>query len=248
MTTFGKVLVFVNLVGGIALLTWGATAYANRVDWVDRKTDTETVEGEITRLRKEIDRTTKSIADAQAAYATRAAILTKTENDRDTFKQKLDQRINEARAGTFRVQNTYPNSPFVNLDQQGEPILGPDNRPLEGVDTLRKRFDDQVRDAVLHRRGEQPVQPAEWNNLPALLEPGRFATLGIDDLRTLHGRLSDQIALVETAVTKQRDILTNLKDEAAYLADSRVNWEARLRTLERRQKQMEDRLRELGGR
>ncbi len=247
MTTFGKVLAFVNLVVGLSLLAWGVSVYANRVDWVDRKTDTETVEGEITKLKKEIDKLARSVADADAAYADRTAALAAAEAQRDYRKAKLDARLNEARRGTFKVQLPFANNPsFVNVDQEGPPILAPDGKPLRGVDVLTKEFNDQVRQAQLHRQGDQPVQPNQWNNLQALVQPNVLANLGIDDLRTLHGKLSDAVAAEDVAIGKQRDVLTNLRDESAYLADNRVNWAAQLQTLERRQKQLEDRLRELG--
>jgi chromosome segregation ATPase len=248
MTTFGKVLAFVNLVVGLSLLAWGVSVYANRVDWVDRKTDTGTEEGEITRLKKEIDKLTRSVADTDAAYATRSDYLVKLEAQRDYRKAKLDARLAEARRGTFKVQVPLANDPsFVDVDNdKGPPVLAPDGKPLRGVDVLTKEFNDQVRQAQLHRQGEKPVQPNEWNDLRALVTNERLATLGIDDLRTLHGRLSDAVAAEDVAIGKQRDVLTNLRDEAAYLADNRVNWAAQLQTLERRQKQLEDRLRELG--
>jgi hypothetical protein len=248
MTTFGKLLAFLNLVVGVSLLTWGVSVYANRADWVDRKSDTESVEGQITTLKKEIDRLQKSAVDANAAYGQRSVALASAETQRTYRKRKLDARIAEARQGTFKVQKTFPNNPaFVNVDDNaGAPILGPDNKPLRGVDALVRDFNEQVRQAQLHRRGDQPVQQNDWANWQALLGQDRFPTLGIDDLRTLHGLLSDQVAAVDVAANKQRDILVNLRNEADHLTDLRVDWTTRLQTLERRQQQLEGRLRDLG--
>ncbi|HVK17675.1 MAG TPA: hypothetical protein VM533_12065 [Fimbriiglobus sp.] len=249
MTTFGKVLAFLNLVVGVSLLAWGASVYANRADWVDRKTGTDSVEGDVTRLKKEIDRLQKSVVDADAAYGQRSVALATAESNRTYRKRKLDARIAEARQGTFKVQKTFPNNPaFVNVDDNtGAPIFGPDGKtPLRGVDALVKDFNEQVRQGELHRRGDQPVAQDQWANWQALLGQERFPTLGIDDLRTLHGVLSDQVASVEVAANKQQDVLTNLRNEAAHLTDLRVDWTTRLQTLERRQQQLENRLRELG--
>jgi hypothetical protein len=248
MTSFGKVLAFVNLVVGLSLLAWGVSVYANRVDWVDRKTDTESVEGEITKLKKEIDKLSRSIADANAAYAVRLAALTDAEARRDYRKARLDARLNEARRGTFKQQLPDAGNPvFVDVNKEGPPILAPDGQPLRGVDALAKAFNDQVNQARLNCEGEQRVQPNQWNNLPALIQPDALARMGIEDLRTLHGKLSDEIAAVEVAANKQRDVLTNLRDESTFLADNRVNWTVQLQTLERRQKQLQDKLKELGG-
>ncbi|HET6574978.1 MAG TPA: hypothetical protein VFG68_15335 [Fimbriiglobus sp.] len=248
MTTFGKVLAFVNLVVGVSLLAWAVSVYANRTDWVDSKSDAGTADGQITQLKKEIDRLQKSIAGADAAYGQESLTLATEEYRQSYRKVRLDDRIRQARLGTFRVQNVYPSDPaFVNVDDnKGGPILGPDNRtPLRGVDALTKDFNEQVRQGELHHRGDKPVQPNEWANLPALLAQDRFPTLGIDDLRTLHGLLSDRVAAVDVAANKQRDALVNLRNEAEHLTDLRVDWTTRLQTLERRQRQLESRLRAL---
>ena len=207
MMTFGKLLAFVNLVVGVSLLAWAVSVYANRADWVDRKSDTDSTEGEITTLKKEIDRLQKSVVDANAAYGQRRRPPWRPAETQRTYrKRKLDARIAEARQGTFKVQKTFPNNPaFVNVDDNaGDPILGPDNKPLRGVDALVRDFNEQVRQAELHRRGDQPVQQNQWANPQALFNQDVFPTLGIDDLRTLHGLLSDQVAAVEVAANKQR--------------------------------------------
>ena len=61
MTGIGKLLVFLNLIAAAALLTWGLSAYANSPNWVDSKSaDGTAVEGEISLLKKEIDKFAKA--------------------------------------------------------------------------------------------------------------------------------------------------------------------------------------------
>jgi hypothetical protein len=36
MTTLGKVLAFLNLIGAVGILTWAVSIYANRVDYLER--------------------------------------------------------------------------------------------------------------------------------------------------------------------------------------------------------------------
>lgn len=250
MMTFGKVLAFVNLVVGVSLFAWAVSVYGNRADWVDRKSDAGAAEGQITKLKKEIDRLQKSIADADAAYGKESVALANAETRRYYRKAKLDARLQQARQGTFKVQKAYERDPaYTNVeDDTGAPILDPVGKnPLRGVDALVKDFNEQVRQGELHRRGDKPVQQNEWANPQALLAPDRFPTLGIDDLRVLHGLLSDQIAALDVAANKQRDVLVNLRNEAELLTDLRVDWTTRLQSLERRQKQLEDQLRRLGG-
>ena len=180
MTTFGKLLAFANLVVGVSLLAWAVSVYANRADWVDRKTDTDSTEGEITKLKKEIDRLQKSVVDADAAYGRASAALATGETQRTYRKRKLDARIAQARQGTFKVQKAFPNNPaFVNVDDDaGAPILGPDNKPLRGVDALVKDFNEQVRQAELHRRGDQPVQPERVGEPAGVARPGPVPDAG----------------------------------------------------------------------
>jgi hypothetical protein len=250
MTTFGKVLAFVNLVVGVSLLAWAVSVYANRADWLDRKTDGGAAEGEVTRLKKEIDRLQKAVADADQAYGQEMVGLANAETRRYYRKRKLDARIQQARQGTFKVQKAYERDPaYTNVDDDtGAVILDPVGKnPLRGVDALVRDFNDQVRQGELHRRGDKPVEQAEWANWPALLGQDRFPTLGIDDLRVLHGLLSDQIAAIDVAAAKQRDVLANLRNEAEHLTDLRVDWTTRLQSLEDRQRQLENRLRALDG-
>jgi predicted transcriptional regulator len=255
MTGIGKVLVFLNLMAAAALLTWGLSAFKNSPQWVDSKTaDGQNVEGEISMLKKEIDRYAKAASGAQDGYTAKAAALQGSEATRDFRKTRLDTWLKDAEKGAFFALPVVANDPAV-LDtsdaaERGRKdikraILGPDNTPLKGLDALQKLYQNELDDRGLLIRGKVPAAPAEWMNPAALLAPARMADLGIDDLRRLHGWLSDQQKVADVAIDKQRVIQANLADEASYLGDKRIDWTAQLQTLEQRNKQLKDRLQSL---
>lgn len=250
MSGFGKLLAFLNLFAGVTLLAWSVSIYANRVDWLDSKTDAGTTEGQITQMKKEIDRLSRAITDAQASYGTEAGEVAKLEAARDYRKLGYAQRLAQARTGSFTVQlpqpplgpnANYTDLPglrtFTDLKRGGPAILGADNRPLRGTKFLEDEFVRMVRQAQQLRQGDPnaPINVANVNQL------------GIDNLRKLQGLLSDQVNALDVAIGKQKDVQANLGEESEYLQDKRINWEADLQVLQRRTQQLESRLTLLGG-
>jgi hypothetical protein len=258
MTTAGKILSFLNLIVAVGLLTWGLSAYANRADWVDQKSDAGTVKGQITLLNEEVTRLTKAINDAQTGYGAEYVALIAEEGDRDYRRNQFAFRLDVARqdkdpkGGSFRrqVPQQPPGNPaFTNLSVQGPAVPGPDGKPLRGLRALQDEFAKEVQQAQRWITG-QPVTQPQWNQVRQGLNQQQFDTLtgqmGIADLRKLHEELSVQIKRADDAVAKQKEIRQNLKEEARFLADNQTNWVVQLQTLERRQRQLENRLQQLG--
>jgi hypothetical protein len=255
MTGIGKVLVFLNLMAAAALLTWGLSAYRTSPNWVDVKTDTGTVEGEITLLKAEIKKYSDAVAGTHNSYAAKNANLAASEAARDFRSRRLGVWLGDAEKGQFFTLPVMPNDPAV-LDtsdaaERGRrdikrAILGPDNQPLKGLAALNTLFGNELRDREEILKGKVPVTPAQWMNPAALLQPARMADMGIEDLRRLHAWLSEQQKIADVAIDKQRAIQANLGNEAAYLNDERINWIARLQTVEQRNQQLKEKLKALG--
>ena len=73
-TKIGKLLVFVNLMASVGLMAWALSLYTNRVDWLDATTAEGKTDGQITLLKKEIDRLTKlPVGDAMPMMEERRA-------------------------------------------------------------------------------------------------------------------------------------------------------------------------------
>jgi hypothetical protein len=68
----------------------------------------------------------------------------------------------------------------------------------------------------------------------------------IKEAREKLDQLSTRTEAVQAETFKQKDIRANLGQQKDYLADVQVNWDERLRVLERRKTQLQVRLEQLG--
>lgn len=234
ITRIGKLLVFLNLLAAVALVTWAVSLTANRLDWVDRQDGERKVEGEITRLKKEIEVASKGIAETSATFGQQDRALTAAESGTDFGREGRDRRravfaarLKAAQDGRFADQVRLPNRVLIDVSREGNPARGPSGAPLEGVEVYQKRLDDAL-------RGSQA------------------AVQRIARLRAQFDELSngqpEGIAAANKRIVDQRAILVNLTDEQRFLASVQVNWDEELRTLQTRRKQLERRLQSLASR
>jgi len=217
MTAIGKLLVFLNLFVALALLTWAASLSANRLDWVDRKTETETIKGQVTRLKEQLDAATKSIAQLSDNYGTMDRKLTEAELDRDQRRAEFANRLQEARDGTFREQVLLPDGIRIDIAQKGPTVKGPGGQDLKGV----QFYQDELNRAI---------------------QDGAVAQKSIADARTKFTELTADIQDTNARIASQRDVLAQQKNERTYLGALQVNWDEQLRTLRLRERQLEQRL------
>ncbi len=256
-TTIGKLLVFVNLVASVGLMAWALSLYTNRIDWLDTASADGKVEGQITALQKEIGRLTKAVGETSAGYNGKRYALAASEESLDTRARVFATRLNQARNGRFKVQLTTDGGAFgagvtYDVTKEGGDILGPDNKPLRGLKTLQDEFAAEVRAIEQLQGGQAVLTEAQWmeivsgaTTLPQVAE--LTPKLGIADLRRLHTTLSDLINRDEVAVGRQKAVEANLRDEATYLSEKRVNWLAELQVLQRRERQLNGRLQSVTG-
>jgi len=155
MTRVGKLLVFLNLFASVGLATWAVSLSANRLDWVDRQDGEKKVEGDITRLKKEIDSSLKGIAEVSAVYGQQDRALTAAESGTDAQREGRDPRrkafatrLKAAEDGRFAEQVRLPNKVLIDVSQESrKPVLGPSGQPLEGVEVYQKKLDDALKDS-----------------------------------------------------------------------------------------------------
>jgi len=270
MTAVGKLLAFVNLFVAIALVTWSTSAYVNRSDWVDGEDANKApVPGQISKMDAEIKKLTKSISDSQASYGDRKTKLETAEKDLDYRRAQFKKRLDTAEGdldpkGSFHEQvpqdSTKPGgAAFTDLEAPGKVIVTPDGKPLRGLKSLRIDYDRETKEAVRFMNGRKltPEEQTLLAKIPSLtatefaelIEPPKdknLDILGFYTMRDLHSMLTDRVKTTNVAVEQQRVIMTNLRDESRFLGDNRVNWIVQLQILERRQRQLEKRLAELG--
>lgn len=249
-----RLLVLVNMFLSVGLLAWALTLSTNRLDWVDGKTDTGTTKGQITLLKEEIDRAAKGSADLSRAYVERTKSLADAEAFRTSRRVGYADRLNKARNGQFLKPVALPGSDsFVDLGRDGGPEPGPGGKPLRGSEAVQADIQRELRAADRALAGDAPlVLPPEADLDAALTDDNRYKELtdklGFSDMRKLQAVLADRMADADKKVLKQKDIRTNLRDEAQQLAAVRVNWRAQLQDLLDRQGQLNRRLGGLGGR
>lgn len=226
MMRAGKVLVFANLCVAVAIVTWAVSLTANRTEWFDTGEGAQRVTGELNRLRKEIQDLNRAAKEASGVYGQREQALADAESGSDPGREGRDyrkavflKRLEEARAGNFTEHLQLPGKVLIDVSRVGEPIRGPNNEPrLLGVDVYNDRLDRAV-------------------------QQSRMFTRQIDADRAKFAELSDQIKDTNERIDVQREIVANLADELRYLASVQINWDAELRTLQTRQRQLERRIR-----
>ena len=226
MTSFGKLLVYLNTFVAVILFGWAVSLYTNRVDWFDRTTEDGTkFDGQITLLQAEVKRFADQIKGTQAAYVAANAQLNRAEVTRDFHASKNFATMAEVKRVDdqvrFRELLRLPKSALLDVYTQGPVVNGLNGQPLQGLSLLRKKFDDLTQKTLAHQQT-------------------------ILKLRSEYDALSDQCSIVQAEVNRQKIIFNNLKDEQDYLYDARIHWEEQLRTLRVRQGQLAARLDALG--
>lgn len=232
MTRAGQFLVFLNLFASVALATWAVSLSANRLDWVDRQDGDKKVEGDITRLKKEIDAAVKGIAEVSAVYGRVEQGLAAAESGTEAGREGRDARravylarLKDAQDGKFFELAKIPNRVLLDVSRPGTPVRLPNGQDLAGVEVYQKRLDDALRDS-------QAAQTA----IVGLRERFRDLSEGEGGIRATEKRIADQ-----------REIAASLTNEARFLAAVQVNWDEELRTLRTRQRQLERRIGQVTG-
>lgn len=225
----GKIFVFVNLIAAIGLTAWAVSLTSNRLDWIDKPegfnpgdenplaNDTNNIE----RLKNKVTRLNDGIKASQNGLAAKSTILINTETERDFRYASLQARITNARTGKFRTLKYLVNSGLLDLTpNNGEDVLGVDGKPLVGLDAIQQQIKISV------------------DNQSALIKESVR-------LRKEYETVSDVITKLDEEIERQKVIKSNGEDEAKYLADRSTDWDEQVRTLERRVKQLTDRLTEI---
>lgn len=225
MTTLGKILVYLNLLAGMAIVSWSVGLYTQKLGWLDHTNSAgEKVEGEITKLKAEIDALTTEAKIASQIWGAAYARLNNTEAQRDARKAVYAQRLTWARTGDntgrgFFRDVLYPGSGLINTEQLGPVINGPDGQPLRGADTL--------------------TQTIEANNQ---------ATTGylkeIEDLQKQQRAFQTEEKLLQAKLDKHAVFFDHLLNEQQYLESFEVNWLEQLGTVNRRKAQLMNRMME----
>ena len=256
MTTFGKLLVFVNLVFGVGAATWAAAVYTQRPAWFDPAPDGGTpkgaVPGTFAGLSAEIDALTRAAESAGKGWSDQYARLTRAEALRASRQAKMfgggkgkEGLLDYARAGDYPPARAlakgkgkdYDPAFFHLKEDPATKLLNLDPNPAEaGV-------------VVLGPDG-QPLRGADTLLARFNADAKAIADAAAESKKVRAGQkvLGEEATVFEGRVLKQRQIREDVRVEAAYLAGVEVNAVADLDWARTRKTQLTRRLAAFGKR
>lgn len=245
MTTFGKVLVFLNLVIGMGIVIGSTVVYTQRPTWFEQTTEAPDKGNTVLtfkQLAAEIDTYTKSAVTQSRAFGDAYAGVVAREQLRDRRRTVLfgPEGKDGKRTGGWleTARRGDPNrkdmagfydlkrAPAGRLDtglidtsvkDRGTPVVGPGGEPLRGSETLLERYNTDVK-AVTDLLGS------------------------IEGLREKQRTLGNDIKWTEERILKQIVIRDNQQTALFYLSGFEINWFSQLETVRRRKMQLDGRL------
>jgi hypothetical protein len=247
MTTFGKLLVFLNLVVAVGIAIGSTVVYTQRPTWFDPAPDAVEKGNTVLTfagLKSEIDTLTRSAAAQSRAYGTAYVGIVSREQTRDRRRDVLfgpvakdgkrtggwlevARRGDPARkdsAGFFEIRRVPSNARRLDAGlidttqkDRGAPVVGPGGDPLRASETLLERYNTDVKAVT---------------DLLA----------SIEKLREQQVKLGHDISWAETRILKQIEIRDNQQTALFYLSGFEINWFSQLETVRRRKMQLDGRL------
>lgn len=248
MTFIGKLLAVMNLLIGLGIVSWATSVYAHRPGWFDapieggpdRGTDPKT----FAQLKTEANTYLRAANLASGIWGTNLKALEILEDRRDRRQAEYAKRLEWTKTGNPAKNGAAFFAPMYEKDAAGkptsllqlytlddagrytqilgDPIDGPDKKPLKGSETLLTNFSDDVK--TVQELAEKSVKHREE-----------------------YAKLSAQILVDEERLLKMIVIRDSVQGELFYLSSFEVNVYETRETVLRRQKQLVLRLMELGG-
>ncbi|VTR91020.1 unnamed protein product [Gemmata massiliana] len=246
MTAIGKLMAFLLLAVGLAMMTWAVSAYAQRPAWfdpipeggVDKNVHTAT----FAQLKVEIDALNRSADIASGVWGASLKELESREALRANRLKGFAERYRWARKGNPRdlTDSANPRSgkgfyapaidPVLKLydlsldatgKPKGAPILGSDGLPLPGIDMLTDSVSNDLK---------------EMQDL----------TAQITEQRRKFDELSVGVIATEKNLVKMNVIRDSVQAELFFLDTFEVNVYETRETVARRELQLRKRLKSLG--
>jgi hypothetical protein len=250
MTFIGKTLAFLNLIIGLGILAWSVTVYAQRPGWFDKPAadagppDRGSTPLTFDQLKAAADASAKAANLASGAWGANLKALEELETRRDRRRVEYATRLQWTKVGNDKDKGNAFYEPVYEKDAAGketsvlqlykvdgagaytqvlgEPVLGPDKKPLKGSETLLTNFTDDVKKVVELSQSSYKY-------------------------REEYAKLSEEIIKDENRLQRMITIRDAVQGELFYLSSFEVNVYETRETVLRRQRQLVVRLLELGG-
>ncbi len=238
MTFIGKLLSYLNLILGLGILAWSTSEFALRPGWfepIPERIEKGNDPVNFAMIKDEAESLARSANLASGIWGDNLKTLQASEKRRNDRRKELDRRLAWTKKGNpgdkagaafynplYEKDEAGKDTSYLDLTALGQPVIGPDARPLRGVDTLMTGFTDDVKEverlALLNAKHRDAVLDLNQKVL-------------VDD-----ARLAAMIAVREA-----------VQAELFHLATFEVNVYETRATVFRRQRQLSQRLTELGG-
>jgi hypothetical protein len=227
ITNLGKLLVLLNAFVAILVLSWAVSANLNRQD------PEQAVDEQGVKLTDRLAQMNRTLSAAQATFGPAYLAVADGEVKLADYKAKIAARLAEAEGGKFfdmapqNAQDPVDRNAVVPIRRllwgplpANRAIKGADGKDLRGVKTIM----DDLRD-----------------------EGGKIETFtkSIGDSVKATDALNNEVLGLIDRTSRLKRILAAHEGEIAALADERVNWDDRLATLTKRNRQLQARLTEL---
>jgi hypothetical protein len=235
MTLIGKFLALLNLLVGIGLVTWSVSLYVSTPTWFDEIPESVSP-GHNPRIFKQLQADITQLGNtakaASSAWGAQLKIVEDLQARRADRLKKFAERLKWARVGKPDAEKpdlngcgffepVYDKSTgLIDLTKRGDPILGPNNKPLRGSDTLMTNYSADVE------------------------EVARLSKLIVKQ-REAFQALSPVVLEKETELLKMGEIRDAVQSELFYLSSFEVNVYETRETVLRRKKQLAGRLADL---
>jgi hypothetical protein len=237
MTFLGKLLVFLNAILATALLSWSVSLYTNRVDWPSAEyrgkfsQDVGFKDAKLTALPPALG---KDIATKNNQYADALATVRNAEAQLFDRTRALATKIQQAKDGQF-----------FELDRPG---IRPGQNPSDRLDltstrkTTVAKKDRTGNDIVVELRGLDLLQ----KELQKAVDDTVAGTAALEATGNSIRGIDRDVAAFNDGILRYRLARERRHDEKRYLDDNRVNWDAQLITLQKRNDQLIERLKVFG--
>lgn len=237
MTLIGKLLAVLNLLIGLALVSWATSVRQHTPGWFDpipENYDKGSQPVSFAMVKAEVESLARSADAASGVWGANLKVLEAAEARRDKRRAEYAKRIDWARNGNpgkagagffepvMEKDASGKDTSYLDVDSLGKAIKGADDQPLRGADKLLANFTGDV-DTV-----------------------AKLAT-EIEKARRDYGDLSKDIILEENRLLAMLTVRDSVLAEVFYLATFEVNVYETRETVLRRKRQLVQRLTELGG-
>jgi len=232
MTLFGKVLVFVNLIFSLMMATWAFGVYSNRIDWSNNPAKGDQPPGELVSRLAEVRDLQVGLGRAEANWRQARTDLLTREALRDGDRLWYVAQFEHLRTGATE-QTPARTVVLVN----SLPVLDPANANRPTMKAVNDRSDKPLRSLAAYNqewenaRDQVAAALAEYSKL---VEEDSELTAKLIGPKGMQQQLDDERA-------KQAGVVAEQTQVRPLLVNTVVDSELILK----RQKQMEERLREL---